>query len=142
MTRDEILAMEAGPTLDRFIATEIMGWMWYDGCGTGGPSGWEGPDVHGVYSVEFEPSSDIAAAWEVVKKMHSLYDASPNCQEGGTLLLAYNGYGSYAASFDAACDLINEWWEVAVSVPYVAYGNSAPLVICQAALLSEMSDGG
>ena len=152
MTRDEILAMEAGRELDALVAERVMGWHQEYIISINNeetpiantPEFMFPPDTHDFDDIERVPaySTDIAAAWLVVEKMHSLYDASPNCEEGGTLLFAYNGGGSYAASFDGACDLVNEWWEVAVSVPYVAHACSAPLAICQAALLSEISDVG
>lgn len=60
-TRDEILAMEAGPELNALVATEVMGF-----------------DINKrtkyiagkrVHPDDWSPSADIADAWEVVEKM-------------------------------------------------------------------------
>ena len=73
MTREQILELEAGPELDWLMAGKVMGWKrttdgappgcayWKDGdgfiCATEDPGG----------NLNWNPSRDIAAAWEVVE---------------------------------------------------------------------------
>lgn len=70
MRRDEMLAMEPGRELDALIAEKVMNFK------IESPSAeqctiWDGREVR-----YFEPSTDIAAAWEVVDRMRE--EAPPN----------------------------------------------------------------
>ena len=130
MTRDEILAMEAGPELNTLMAEEVMGWV------DNGSGWWRSPYDVGpnqsllgiVWAAEgmdaFAPSEDIEAAWEVVN--HLLEQDSIAAVE------------------------IQKWkkepveWEVFVREKglwqpgYWANGEIAPLAISRAALLAAM----
>lgn len=59
MTRDEILAMPAGCETDKEVAQGVMGWIYYDG--------WNHPDLDTVQGELPKYSTDIAAAWDIVK---------------------------------------------------------------------------
>ncbi len=85
MTRDEILAMEAGEELDGLIAQNIMGIKKYypgiamDLSGIDGKvkrvNYWWCKDVdnsHNSFTELHHYSTDISVAWEVVEKMGSL----------------------------------------------------------------------
>jgi len=62
LTREQILSMPAGRELDSLVAQHVMGWEVIGAK--------LNKDGYIAYSVDFKPSSDIAAAWKVVKKMH------------------------------------------------------------------------
>ena len=67
MTKDEIMQMEAGREMDELIATEVMGWAIGD---RGAHYVYnDGVNVHFVIAGEFEPSTDISAAWQVMEWM-------------------------------------------------------------------------
>jgi len=78
MTREEILRMEAGPELDRLIAERVMGWkagadfFVADGKISRIHRATSGTAVSELWS----PSTDIAAAMEVVNKLLSRYNIS------------------------------------------------------------------
>lgn len=67
MTRDEILSMPAGCEMDALIADKVMGWERV------GIDGWK--TQYGLRTIEltsygsFHPSTDVAAAWEVVERI-------------------------------------------------------------------------
>jgi len=73
-TREEILKLEPGPELDRLVAERVMGWKEGKDFGVG-ESGivWyirEGPKYFERTRIEaWSPSTDIAAAWQVVEKL-------------------------------------------------------------------------
>ncbi len=82
--------MDAGQELDALVATEVMGWRrtitgtlcdsWVDARGW--PTGWGDYDGERV----FEPSTDIAAAWQVVERLNTLgYDVQVDSYEHGTM---------------------------------------------------------
>ncbi|MDE2097706.1 MAG: hypothetical protein KGL39_10695 [Patescibacteria group bacterium] len=78
MTPDEILALPAGPMLDRLVAEKVMGWhaernpfasnaeheagffCWHDA-----------QRVFIEHARDWKPSEGIACAWNVVNKMHA-----------------------------------------------------------------------
>jgi hypothetical protein len=73
MTPAQILALPAGPELDRLVAEKVMGWRldeglyWLDSAGK--RTGWvhaTGHDVYGGYR-DWRPSTDIAAAWQLLE---------------------------------------------------------------------------
>ena len=78
MTKEEILNMEPGPELDRLVAERVMGWK---RTTKGAPSGcayWKDDDgfvraneTPGG-SLNWNPSIDIAAAWEVIRRCNEL----------------------------------------------------------------------
>jgi hypothetical protein len=125
MNRDEILAMPAGREMDALIAEKVMGWT------LGEPHEIHGWMMHGMVTVrdwvgstndagithieKWSPSTDIAAAWEVVEKLGDKFDELER-GDGG------------------------EFWMCVVYpdgfIPCVARAETAPLAICRAALLA------
>jgi hypothetical protein len=63
MTRDEVLAMKPGRELDALVAGRVMGWRVFETKLI--------KDGYVAYLADFNPSTNIAAAWEVVEKLHS-----------------------------------------------------------------------
>jgi len=118
MTREEILQFEAGPELDRLVAEQVMRWRldedwreWFDAQGHS--QGWQ---------EDFRPSTDIAAAWEVVIKLVSKY--------------SFN-----LASYMDVLDTTRIQWLAdfgSATKIYRALASTAPLAICRAALLVVM----
>jgi len=75
MTREEILKLELGPELDRLVAEKVMGWKRTTEGAPPGCAYWKDDDgfvraneTPGG-SLNWNPSTDIAAAWEVVEKL-------------------------------------------------------------------------
>ena len=75
MTNDKILKLEPGPELDRLVAEKAMGWR---RTTEGAPSGcayWKDDDgfIRATEdpggSLNWNPSTDVAAAWEVATKL-------------------------------------------------------------------------
>ena len=133
MTRDEILAMEAGRELDALVAEKVMGFAimrendmpvmrnsFYD------------PRLIGIGGQRLPPplfSADIAPAWGVVEQLVGEDRAGP----GLYFQMTHDwneGYGTWA-TFD--------WKGVTDTHPlYTARADTAPLAICRAALLAVM----
>jgi len=117
MTRGEILRMEAGPELDRLVAEQIMGWSEGKHFKVGDFGVVKLGEVIDIWS----PSSDIAAAWEVVKE---LYDRE----------LGIEMYGEKKFP-----------WEAEILIPggrpVSVQAETLPLAICRAALLAVMEVG-
>ena len=146
MTRDEILAMEAGRELDALVA-EAMGWIWlrfkpaHDEDAEFvrkpyGPDTWEASLEHKRANGD-EPlahlwdcdlphySTDIAAAWEVVEYMGPI-PFSLRFQPADAWR---TGDGEVYCHAHWTC-----WFEGSVW----AEAPTAPLAICRAALLAAM----
>ena len=77
MTREEILKLEPGPELDRLMAEKVMGWKRTTEGAPPGCAYWKDDDgfvraneTPGG-SLNWNPSTDIAAAWQVVEKLAS-----------------------------------------------------------------------
>lgn len=69
----EIDKLEEGQEVDRMIVLEVMGWKPWEGDYHRGPSGRMYDITGDDYEIApFEPSTDIAAAWEVVEKLKEL----------------------------------------------------------------------
>lgn len=112
--REKILAMEPGRELDSLVAEKVMGSELH----------WDGEEGQSYRIVEekafeeflkpFNPSTDIAAAWEVAEKFHSweLHKLLP-------------GIRTYKAVMNA-------------DPRSVSYSDSAPEAICKAALLAVL----
>lgn len=118
ITSEKILAMEAGTELDALVAERVMGWHLYSGEARA-PNGipWIDNDGVGVgrsHPAGWSPSTDIAAAWEVVEQM------------GHEMKLEY--IGSAKVTFRVT------------SSRQVSATGTAPLAICRAALLSILGD--
>ena len=142
MTRDESLKMEAGVSLDKLVAEKVMGWTnrydhWWKGDDLDTIAGWsvcEGPDPFLGHDV-FAPSTDIAAAWQVVDRMLADKDGK---QRKFNLYRFFRRYDHGTkervtwrlASGAGWCNLLE----------YVE-ADTAPLAICRAALLMEVENG-
>ncbi len=138
MTRDEILAMEAGPELNALVAEHVMGWTWgkywrwpdwtpWPGCPDRvlyPPEGYERPPARALGSeiasigwYERPPgwSEHMDPAWEVAQ------------------WLIENAFPFELAWYkrETKC----RWW---CYTGKYAPGNIAPLAICRAALLAVM----
>jgi len=127
MTREGILGLEPGPELDRLIAERVMGWE--EGVEFFRRNGWiivngrRIPNRAAGTELDWSPSTDIAAAWEVVKKMLG------------------SGWGCeiYSPNNPCALEDIDKWVVVFAKselFDYRAKASSAPLAICRAALLA------
>ena len=128
MTRDEILAMEAGGELDEIVATRMMGWQRQDEtpegrCCPKNGHDWISPDgerwrCHACGWSFPSYSTEIAPAWEVVEKLWTerwiWFKIHPSSDEGWQVNIEINNR----------------------SVPVIA--DTAPLAICRAALLAIM----
>jgi len=148
MTKEEILAMEAGRELDALIATEIMG---YQGVGfyrrkSRFTSGWEPcakddvtpdtPEWKATLAIWREDgetfavkrySTDISAAWQVVEKLAS---------EGFTPSIVFSdekhwGMTAYCQQESVVGDFTLE---------DVVWCDTAPEAICKAALMAKLAN--
>lgn len=118
MTHDEILNMEAGREMDALVAEKVMGWREYDYKFY---SSWE--IAEGVFRrmSEFQPSIDIASAWEVVEKIRTtIIHGLPVCPN----IVYHHSIPAWH------CELFNNMWM------RQADADTAPLAICRAALLA------
>jgi len=116
MTRDEIMAMEAGREMDALVAEKVMGWE----LRTFKSNGVDFWHIPGTVRCELDApkfSTDIGAAWEVVEKMIG---------EMWNLSLEYQS-AVYWCEFGKTC--VPGDGEIA---------DTAPLAICRAALLAVM----
>lgn len=124
LTHDTILAMEAGPELDALVGETVMEWELLDrvhaGWGTGPPvfgtNDPERPTIQG-----WSPSTDIAAAWEVVDK----------CLSNGWHMKIWPSKGQHW-HVDAHCP---KRGPVAGSPCVGTWATAVPLAICRTALL-------
>jgi len=126
MTREEILKLEAGPELDRLVAEKVIGWEEGKDFDCSG----EGTLIHypfrnRVLSKKWSPSTDIAAAWEVVRRV---FELKPTL--GFVLFTDISGH-CRAAFYD-----ILEYIDQVVPVSEIDDAETVPLAICRAALLA------
>ena len=137
MNAGQIREMEAGRELDALVAEKVMGWTMgdyepglYYTTRPGGPVAVISPTwTPRMPFHRFLPSTDIAAAWEVVER---LYD-----------LRWIIGLGSLAQNPRGwRCELCNMWEDDFERAPsdIEANADTAPLAICRAALLAVMVD--
>jgi hypothetical protein len=124
MRYDEIITMPEGEELDALIAERVMGWhiaeehgrkAWYSADGRyqrGMKNGDYFEDDEDLHLLNWHPSQSILWAWEVVEKL--------------TLSVVPYEDGR---------------WHAADGKGIVAYGETAPLAICRAALLIIERDG-
>lgn len=113
--------MQAGRELDELIATKVMGWrkeIVYPPTELMPPYYiWVNPMDSDNCLPKFNPSTNIADAWEVVEKM---------LEQGYDMRLDYlYAHETYICLFDKAIPYYSEGGE---------YANTAPLAICLAAL--------
>lgn len=97
--------------MDTLIAQQVMNWE-YDASG----DAWIRPGKSRIGCNEFRPSDDIAAAWEVVEKL---------CNETGCDIVK-------VCKRDP--ELFGEW-SCNFGRGFEAFGDTASLAICRAALL-------
>lgn len=118
MNREEILAMEPGRELDGLVASTVMGWHIVEGHMTGRLF-WHDANnhSHGVI-YDFNPSTDISAAWEVVEKMRETHKRA----------FTNELYG-----------IMNPKREAFQIAPIDLIWHMNPLNICKAALLAVMN---
>jgi hypothetical protein len=129
-TREQILNEPAGRQMDAWVAEFVMGWPQWDF-----KNDWEGSfpmwrDDEGVllYTTYddphyWSPSKDIAAAWQVVEKLHGPYTLNV-----------------FTSDFDRSvgfCCHIRRVGTFPSSFAY-EYGDTAPLAVCRAALLAVL----
>lgn len=116
MMKDEILNMPAGREIEALIAVEIFGWQWLPWSGNTEqkvlvqyPEQAESMDWWGKDVMDLVPgySTDIAAAWDVVYKLHNV-----------------------------AINRHHVFWFCSFKGNESAQGETAPLAICRAALLA------
>jgi len=116
MTHEETLKLEPGPKLDRLVAERVMGWefdllrdAWFkDGEGE-------------IWAENWHPSTDIAAAWKVVKAL----------REKGSVI------DILSCPEDFTVKIWNENESEGLSIAK-ASAEQMPLAICRAALLAMM----
>lgn len=125
MTMDEIVNMVEGRELDALIAEKVMGWFdYYPHFSTEHHfSGWfaEVPkDKLGICMADedWSPSTDIAAAWEVVEKVDADLDA--RCVD----VWRDANHWNFSIHYDKRVS--------------IASADTAPLAICRAALLAVL----
>jgi hypothetical protein len=135
MKRNEILKMPAGREMDVLIAEKVMKYK-------PGTFGVDAPvkSQHGDWIVRPVPfySTDIAAAWEVVNKIHTMVDGHSGLLDDDQNYLTLVG-GDWAATFGVVFD-DDEWYDHLGEWPLAAKAETAPLAICRAALLVIATD--
>lgn len=128
MTKEEILAMEAGAELDDIVASKIMEWeqggdegeVWLDHCTDYFVTG-RAPGSSDYY---WKPSTDISAAWQIVEKMESL------------------GYGHKHLEYSQRPEAGIAWMFMQPGRGiFEAKAKKAPEAICKAALLAKLETG-
>jgi hypothetical protein len=128
MNKDEIKNMPAGKEMDALIAIEVMGLpdrpMYGNSCAYCGSEMWHGVERSWCsvceewrYSAYKEYSDGIEEAWEVVEKL---------CNESGCDVVK-------VCKRDP--ELLRGEWSCNFGRGYEAFGDTAPLAICRAALL-------
>ena len=116
MTRDEILNMPAGRELDVLVANKVLGIV---------PTKWH-PLENPWDEIPLRPySTDIAAAWKVVERLH---------EKGFYTGFYRNGKGAT----DKRGNFIENWGVDIGCVIELADQPTLPLAICRAALLAVL----
>ena len=124
MTREEILKLEPSPELDRLVAERVMEWQESSDFAIEKETGdlfkidLSDSIFKGLW--KWSPSTDIAAAWEVVNKLLSRYNIS-----------IYSG--RYPIRWFVQMVAVEDWETKAL-----VEDENLPLAICRAALLAVM----
>lgn len=119
LTREEILALPAGPELDELVTRRIMTLVW-NGTGYSLYCEITGITTDYIAAEALRPfSTDITAAWQVVA---TLDDRSHSLS-----LRRYSGKRTWLASFTAVKRPLAE-----------AEADTVPLALCRAALLAVL----
>ena len=123
MTREEIGKLEAGRELDALVAEKVMGWRLLDPPQADQPSYWATWVMlpHREAAKDWSPSTNIAAAWEVVERLRA------------------NGYSWMQFT------LIADQWDLEMGqgghdIGCDTLAPTAPLAICRAALKAASYD--
>ena len=128
ITRDEILNLKAGREMDALIAERIMGWTLHPNKTHWGKPhpGMDNfsPSFEWRQVGDFEPSTDISAAWEVVDRIVKL-PATVNVQTSN----AAGGSICYVQKYPSDLNCI-----IFEAAP------TATLAICRAAMLAISED--
>jgi hypothetical protein len=116
----ETKELKAGPELDTLVAEKVMGWQRFRLAQLPyGPEFWGGddPDAEGPFVHAWKPSTDIAAAWQVVERFRD----KRRHLAGEIFIIPYEGI--------YRCHLND-----ADGMRTTADADTAPLAICRAAL--------
>lgn len=132
MTKAEILALQPGRELDALVAEKVMGWP---PIGEGEPyrlhqhrggviaNGIPQRFNSGVIPLTWQPSTDIAAAWQVVEAMRPEYG------------FWIDGDDGYIVEFQHGMPGMTDYRHGRAFAP------TAPEAICKAALLAKLESG-
>lgn len=135
-----IAEMQAGPEMDARVAEVVFG------CKPEKDKDFSGesfclcakcdPDKDGMGSWVSDYSTDIAAAWTVVEKMSSKFEADALVTGELKVMGVYRSCGQWA------CEIMTTHPDG--DAPYVmnAWGETAPLAICKAALMAMEREKG
>lgn len=148
ITREQIERMEAGREMDVLIAEKVMGWRrmtykeanpknshyatdlrltgrWHDSDGNATQ---QAEDCDDYYQPEFawSPSTDIAAAWQVVEKIKSIDPLY-------AFAVMFEGKSWEAGIYDSG-------YNTSFDYDRSATATTAPLAICRAALLLTLGE--
>lgn len=116
--------MQAGPEMDRLIAEKVMGWKWHETRSTMSPSHWVDRKRNARFiGQRFEPSIQMAHAWEVVDHMTQTTKETWEFHVTTTLHVAI-------FEFDGGRD---RPWKPG---QYIGQALTMPLAICRAALMA------
>lgn len=118
--------LEAGPELDALVAEKVMGWKWNirNGVCYAEHDTFNAPDCWPAFS----PSTDIAAAWEVMEKLVSMdFDVDVAMSSKVANDYSKRCYCHFQAGDD------NAPWKENFKLAQ-AWALTAPLAICRAAL--------
>lgn len=138
MTREEILAMPAGPKLDALIAEKVMGWTSYEShltCEDFGTRGeplifWNPPGMTSAGATLPPFSTDIAAAWQVVERL---------IERKVLLWVHVSPAGNYRCECRQVVQSeVTKSWYQRRAADVIA--ETAPLAICHAALLATLEN--
>lgn len=122
LTREKVLAMDAGENLDRLIAEKVMNWYITQGEYSG-KEYWNDENDYSPYSVkDFKPSTDISAAWEVLEKFPIMMIERVEVFVGNVKVNA------------------TVYPTVENDKSYTAAASNVPLAICRAALLTTITE--
>ena len=145
MNRDDILNKEAGPEMNALVAEYVMGqtdfdhpgFFWNEGTTEDGKDGWDGFNCPRCGAPKGDTgkcvkhySTDISAAWEVIEKLKQL----------GFLIIRLATGDILGNFWQFQC--ADKWREISRDgdKDYFANAPTAPLAICQAALLAMLED--
>ena len=139
LTAEQIDTVPAGREMDALVAERVMGWKnlhWVEGGkkdNASWPTGWYGDGPENEVYLYKNYSTDIAAAWEVVKNLiERKYEWQMEMERYGERVIfechiCDTQHGGWSGE--------SQWYERLSD----AKGDSAPLAICRAALRSVLT---